>query len=269
VRVGYADTSFGQVHYREAGAPTGQPLVLIHQSPSSSAMWQPVLERFAARGYWALAPDLLGHGATAAPKTRPDLRTYAAGVCVWLDALGIEQADLVGHHSGSNIALLMAVERPARVHALALWGPALMTPERHARLANEGRPNWECAEEWLGPRWLARRKASGAGWTDAIGRRATIELLQAGPDSQWLHNAVAETPIDPYLPRVSQPVLTLCGEQDTLYAESERAAALVPRGRFEPMRGASLDVADHAPDAFVELVDGFLRGVVDMHPGEG
>jgi pimeloyl-ACP methyl ester carboxylesterase len=186
-----------------------------------------------------------------------------------MDTLGIERADLVGHHSGANIAVLMATERPARVRALALWGPALMTPERLARLTNEQQPDWKCAEEWLGARWLTRRKASGVDWTPTIGRRAMIELLQAGPSSQWLHNAVAERPIEPLLPRVAQPVLTLCGELDTLYAESERCATLVPHGRFEPIHGQSLDVADHASDVFVDIVDGFLRDAVDTSPGEG
>jgi pimeloyl-ACP methyl ester carboxylesterase len=269
MRRAYVETPLGQVHYREAGAVGGRALVLLHQSPSSSAMWEPVLDCFAVRGYRALAPDLLGHGASAPTEQRPDLRTYAAGVLAWMDVLGIEQADLVGHHSGSNIAVLMAVEQPPRVRALALWGPALMTPERYARLANEGPPSWECAEEWLGTRWASRRRASGASWTDAIGRRAMLELLQAGPNSQWLHNAVAETPIEPFLPRVTQPVLTLCGEQDTLFDESERAAQLVPGGRFEPMHGASLDVADQRSDAFVEVVDSFFSGAVDTPPGEG
>jgi pimeloyl-ACP methyl ester carboxylesterase len=190
-------------------------------------------------------------------------------VWAWLDTLGIERADLVGHHSGANIAVLMAAERPQRVRALALWGPALMTPDRLARLANEGPPDWECAEEWLGPRWVARRKASGAEWTPSIGRRALMELLQAGPNSEWLHNAVAETPIEAYLPRVTQPVLTLCGDLDSLYAESERAATLVQCGRLEAMHGASLDIAEQAPRAFVEIVDGFLKSAVDTPPGEG
>jgi len=260
VKRGYIEASDGkQLHYRTAGARGGRPLVLIHQSPSSGAMWDPIMPELAQRGYFAVAPDLIGHGASDGTPTAPTLEDYASGGWQVVDALGLDAIDVVGHHSGASIAIIMATQQPERVRALALWGVPLMTPERSARLGGEGRPDWEHAEQWICKRWEGRRAASGAGWTTEIGRRALQELLQAGPDSQWLHNAVARTPIQPYLPKVQQPLLTICGELDSLYAESEQAARMAPNGQFAPMHGASLDVADQAGSAFVDLVDGFLR----------
>ncbi|MBV9582556.1 MAG: alpha/beta fold hydrolase [Chloroflexi bacterium] len=254
------DTPRGQqLHYRLAGDAAGSPLVLIHQSPSSGAMWDPILSELAGRGYFALAPDLIGHGASDGPDALPTLHEYADGVWQVMDALQLSSASLVGHHSGASIAIIMATQQPHRVDALAVWGVPLMTPERQARLGGEARPDWEHAETWIGQRWQSRRAASGPGWTVDIGRRALWELLQAGPDSHWLHNAVAHTPVEAYLPRVRQPMLTICGELDTLYAESEQAAAMAPKGRFAPMHGTSLDVVDQDGLAFVDLVDGFLR----------
>lgn len=52
----------------------------------------------------------------------------------------------------------------------------------------------------LARRWLVRRPASGDEWTNAIGRGAMIELLHAGPNNQWLHNAVANSPVEPLPP---------------------------------------------------------------------
>src|SRR5207244_1720391 len=98
---------------------------------------------------------------------------------------------------------------PARVSALALWGVPLMTPQRQVRLSGEGPPDWIHAEAWLSDRWVLRRVASGPGWTPEIGRRAMLELLQAGPNCHWLHNAVAETPVEPFLSRIGQPLLTI------------------------------------------------------------
>jgi pimeloyl-ACP methyl ester carboxylesterase len=242
---------------------------LLHQSPSSSAMWEPVLDRFAARGYMAVAPDLLGHGLTDPPPNQPGLEGYAAGVWAFLNALNIRDVDLLGHHSGANIAVVMAAEQPARVRALALWGVGLLPPERMAGLAGEGPPDWEHADTWLGPRWKRRRAASGPAWTPEIGRRAMLELLQSGPNAQWLHNAVGEHPIDAYLPRLEQPVLTIGGELDSLFAASEEAARRIRKARFHPMYDTSLDVADQRPDDLVELVDSFLRGSVDTTRGGG
>jgi len=257
---GYIEAPDGkQLHYRVAGTPGGTSLVLIHQSPSSGAMWEPIMPELARRGYFAVAPDLVGHGASDGASTPPALEDYAGSVWHVLDALGVDAFDVIGHHSGASIAIIMATQQTERVKALALWGVPLMTPEREARLGGEGRPDWEHAERWLCKRWEGRRAASGTGWTAEIGRRALLELLQAGPDSQWLHNAVAKTPIEPYLPNVQQPMLTICGELDSLYAESEQAARMAPKGRFAPMHGASLDVADQDGEVFVDLIDGFLR----------
>jgi pimeloyl-ACP methyl ester carboxylesterase len=222
-------------------------------------MWEPIMPELAKRGYLALAPDLIGHGASDGPAALPALHEYADGVWCALDALEIERASLLGHHSGASIAIIMAAQQPARVNALALWGVPLMTPEREARLGGEGQPDWEHAENWICQRWEGRRAASGAGWTPEIGRRALLELLQAGPDSQWLHNAVARTPVEPYLPKIQQPVLTICGELDSLFHESEEAARMAPNGRFVAMHGASLDVADQDGIAFVDIVGEFLR----------
>jgi pimeloyl-ACP methyl ester carboxylesterase len=263
----YAATAVGQVHYRQSGE--GRPLVLLHQSPSSSAMWEPVLDRFAARGYLALAPDLLGHGLTDPAASRPDLAAYAAGVWAFLDTLRLERVDLLGHHSGANIAVLMAAEQPARVRALALWGVALLPAERMAGPAGEAAPDWEHADAWLGPRWDRRRAASGHAWTPDLGRRALLELLQSGPNAQWLHNAVGEHPIDAYLPRLELPVLTIGGELDSLFAASEDAARRIPNARFHPMYNTSLDVADQFPDQLVEVVDAFLSRSVDTTSGGG
>jgi pimeloyl-ACP methyl ester carboxylesterase len=222
-------------------------------------MWEPIMPEFARRGYLSVAPDLIGHGGSDGPEALPTLHEYADGVWHVLNALQVECACLVGHHSGASIAIVMATQQPERVTALALWGVPLMTAEREARLGGEGQPDWPHAEDWICKRWEGRRAASGRGWTPEIGRRALLELLQAGPNSQWLHNAVARTPVEPYLSAIHQPVLTICSELDSLYVESEEAARLLPNARFAPIHGTSLDVADQDGSAFVDLVDGFVR----------
>ena len=55
----YLQLHYGQIHYRQCG---GGPrvLVLLHQVPSSSAMWERVAPLFAQEGYRVIAFDLPG-----------------------------------------------------------------------------------------------------------------------------------------------------------------------------------------------------------------
>ena len=259
IRRAYVDTPAGQMHYRVAGDSTATPLLLIHQSPSSSAMWEPVLPLMAALGYRALAVDLLGHGNSAPTSGAPTLRDFVDGVWAMVDALALPPSAIVGHHSGAAVAIVMATDRPEWVSALALWGVPVLVDDLRAQLAAEGPLDWEHAQDWLGPRWARRRSASRDGGTAAITRRFLLELLQAAPNTNELHNAVALTPVEPLLPHVRQPLLSLCGELDVLWNTAERAAHMAPHGQFAPIHGASVDVVDENTDTFVEIVDRFLR----------
>ena len=49
VRKGYVDVKDGQLHYREAGPESGVPIVFLHQTASSGAMWEQVISAFGER----------------------------------------------------------------------------------------------------------------------------------------------------------------------------------------------------------------------------
>lgn len=103
----------------------GFPLMLIHGSGpgvTAWANWRLVLPGLALQRR-VIAPDMLGFGYSERPE-QPDYRRdvwveHAIGV---LDALGIEQADLVGNSFGGGIALAMAIKYPHRVRRLVLMG---------------------------------------------------------------------------------------------------------------------------------------------------
>ena len=141
IRKGYADTPAGQVHYLRCGE--GRPLVLLHQSPAAATMWEAVLPLFGAAGYAAIAIDLPGHGDSWRPEQPPSIPDYARSVAATLDALGLARVDIVGHHTGALVAAQVAVDFPARVGKLALWGLAIYVEalaESRARLKNEQPP---------------------------------------------------------------------------------------------------------------------------------
>lgn len=117
--------------YDEAGE--GAPVLLLHSSVCDRRMWDAQFQALAAAGHRVVRCDLRGHGATPV-SDRP--YTDAGDVLGLMDALGIEQAALVGSSFGGRVALLAAAHSPRRVTALALLCAApLPDQEESAELA--------------------------------------------------------------------------------------------------------------------------------------
>ena len=106
---------------------TGFPVLLIHGSGPGVSAWAnwrltiPVL----AAGRRVIAPDMVGFGYSERPAgVRYNLDTWVAQAVGLLDALKIEQADLVGNSFGGGLALALAIRHPKRVRRLVLMGSA-------------------------------------------------------------------------------------------------------------------------------------------------
>src|SRR5262249_47855803 len=100
-----------RVTYRTAG--DGPVLLLLHGIANSSQTWEPVASRL-KRNFRLLAPDLLGHGASATPRGDYSLGAHATGVRDILTALGHDHVTVVGHSLGGGIAMQFAYQFPER-----------------------------------------------------------------------------------------------------------------------------------------------------------
>lgn len=106
--------------FRDRG--TGEPVVLLHGTPSHSYIWRDVLPTIESAGHRVIAYDLLGFGRSERPVDRDTSVTAQAEL---LDAVltecGIaEPVNLVGHDIGGAIAQIYATGRPERVRRLVL-----------------------------------------------------------------------------------------------------------------------------------------------------
>ena len=108
---------------------TGPPLILIHGSGMTAATWAPLMPHLSGRRLLAL--DLPGFGLSDPYdySGRP-LRSHAvAQLHSLLDALELEQADIVGTSLGGMWALNLAAAHPRRVRAVVSIGaPAVALP---------------------------------------------------------------------------------------------------------------------------------------------
>jgi pimeloyl-ACP methyl ester carboxylesterase len=135
MRRGYVNCRYGQLHYRTAGAG-GKPLVLLHQTPSSSAEFLAFAEEMATDRR-VIAFDTPGNGMSDSPATPLSMAEYAAAFADGLDTLGGGQKyDLLGCHTGAYLAAELAIARPDLIEKLILCGIAFRpAAERAERLA--------------------------------------------------------------------------------------------------------------------------------------
>ncbi|MFI6847628.1 alpha/beta fold hydrolase [Kitasatospora sp. NBC_00085] len=104
--------------YREHGTPGGPPLVLLHALGERATDWDGVLPGLAPQHH-VYALDLRGHGDSGRPG-RYGFELMRDDVLGFLDALGLERVDLVGHSMGGVVAYLLAQEHPGRIGRLVL-----------------------------------------------------------------------------------------------------------------------------------------------------
>jgi pimeloyl-ACP methyl ester carboxylesterase len=123
----FVQTSDLRMHYLQAG--TGEPVILIHGFPETSHEWRHQVPDL-AENYAVFAPDTRGFGRTDKPDIRVSRHLLAADIVRFMDAMGIDQAAVVGHDWGGIIAFKLAIDWPERVSRLALldtlctvWAP--------------------------------------------------------------------------------------------------------------------------------------------------
>ena len=97
----------------------GPPVLLLHGWPHTWQVWQQVLPLTAGRRR-VIAPDLRGLGDSARAPGGFDAATGAADMLGLLDALGVEQAEVVALDAGVPAAFLLGALHPARVRRLVL-----------------------------------------------------------------------------------------------------------------------------------------------------
>lgn len=106
-----------RVIYRVAGS--GPPVVLIHGMLNSSSHWRAVALNL-AKDHTVIAPDLIGHGDSAAPRGDYSLGAHASSIRDLLAAIGIDRASIVGHSLGGGVAMQFFYQFPQRTERLVL-----------------------------------------------------------------------------------------------------------------------------------------------------
>lgn len=256
----YVDGRWGQVHVRTAGE--GRPLVLLHQSPLSGAMFEPATPYLVAAGFHVFAPDTPGFGLSDPPPAPPTLEEQADALVATLDALGLERPHVLGHHTGAAIAALLAATRPDRIDRLALNGVPWLTPEELAHFRTFRFVPLEPLPDGshLTAAWEQRLRAT-PGWTDLRAMHRHVVEQLANPDRfHWGFHTVLSADLGPYLGAITAPTLVLTNTGEDLYEASRRVAVARPDWAFHALEGGTHDIVDEQPQAWATAVVDFLNG---------
>lgn len=105
---------------REMGRDDGTPILLIHGLAGSSLTeWYQVAPKLAT-DHRVILVDYRGHGLSARSDLRFEVAEAADDLVGVLDALEVNQVDVVGYSMGGVIAQALALRNPGRVRKLVL-----------------------------------------------------------------------------------------------------------------------------------------------------
>ncbi len=155
-----------------ATAGKGKRILLLHggDSRESWRIWEPFLPL--AEQNELIMPDLVGFGKSSRPAETPAYTVQARVIAELMDRLSVESAVFVGSTWGGQVALQVAIERPARVEGLVLISSTYDKPQL-PKLRKVKRPTLIL---WAEDNMVAQLKA-GYLLRDAIGT-SRLEVLE-------------------------------------------------------------------------------------------
>lgn len=263
----FVDADGLRMHVAEAGS--GRPLLLLHGFPQHWWGWRKVLPAL-AENFHVISPDLRGAGWTDAPPDGYTSDQLVADVIALLDALNIEQTDILGYDWGGHVGFRICLSHPERVRRFLCLATPHPYPEFHPRvLLSVWRlwPMFATAVPRLGPRLLGSGR-----------QRLPRSMMTGDTDdpSVW-----SEDDLDLFLSRLREPARAQAGSalyRDFILKETNRAAA----GAYRQTRltiptlslyGTVLYGNDHPRSEHPEILGGFENYADDFTlahvPGAG
>jgi haloalkane dehalogenase len=282
------------VHYRRYGV--GPPLLMVHQSPRSSAEYEALMLAWAAH-FTCIAPDTPGFGQSQPlAKADPDINDYADAIVEFIQALGLEKTAAYGFHSG-GIILVTALKRyPEIFTGLAVGGYAIWNAQEMAVFGEAYLPpflpsaygehltwlwNRILEQSWFFPWFDVREDArlSVAHDNPARVHAVVMEMLDSGDAYRLGYGAVLHAPRDiPPPDAVTPPVLITAYDGDPLQAHIDRlgtmpagwsaAKVTTPKAHQDASLAFLLAHQSAAVDGYAEDTDqGFLHVKTDNFDG--
>lgn len=258
-----------QTHYAVKGS--GKPVILIHGFFFDGTLWCRNLDVL-AQSYRVYVLDLWGFGYSARI-TQPSYERYSEQLAAFMQALGIEQATLIGQSLGGGVAIQFSAQFPDKVDKLILVDSAgLPNPDPFSARLFKIRGVGECLmalpgnairKKMLKDFFLYQAEAIPSAlfrqltWFQRIvGTSAAALALMRRGGADKLEAALRR------LATLDLPVLVIWGAQDRAIplALGRRLHQMLPGSTFLIVPDAGHIPNLEQPDLFNSQVATFLRG---------
>ncbi|MEL6336684.1 MAG: alpha/beta hydrolase [Pseudomonadota bacterium] len=248
-----------------AGPQGGVPVVLLHGVGLRAEAWGAQLE--ALSGVRLIAPDMPGHGESAALDAPPSLAAYTDRLARLVATLATPVV-VVGHSMGAMIALDLGLRHPGlcrgvvALSAIYRRSPAAAAGARAraaALVAGGGTDPAATLHRWFGDDQHTPVATACRGWL--------TEAPRDGYSAAYGVFTAEDGPADDALQGLHCPALFLTGALDpnSTPAMSEAMAARVPGGRAITVPGA----AHMVPMTHPQAVNAAILAVAEQSLGAG
>jgi pimeloyl-ACP methyl ester carboxylesterase len=203
----------GPLYYEQLGA-TGLPMIFLHSTPDDHRLWLYQTAHFSS-WYRTIAVDLGGYGRSPAVQDGVTIDDHADACWDIVNQFTAGGVIVHGNSFGSEIAMRMAQQRPARVPALILSGCGYV-------------PNNEVFTRWVkryGEEGIALRHAQVLDHFAPAGQQSKLlqhyaEMIVALDNQGTLASiiannaALAQRPPDSFYDGITSPTLIIIGDLD-------------------------------------------------------
>ena len=204
----------------------GKTILLLHGKNFSGAYWEETIKALSKEGHRVLVPDQIGFGKSSKPdQYQFTLAGLATNTRDLMDALAVDQVQIVGHSMGGMLGVRMALMFPGRVEKLVLVNPIgledyqkLGVPYRSVdeNFALELKSTPESIKKYM------RESYFSGLWKTIYDPLLTIQAGWAvGPDKETMAYLSALTsdmiftqPVVHGLPLLKMPTLLIIGQRD-------------------------------------------------------
>lgn len=251
-----------RMKYVEMGKSDQPALILLHGFTDNSRSWS-LLAPYLRDRFHIFAVDQRGQGQTTAPDCCYTLSDMAFDVKLFMDAVGLKKADIVGHSLGSMITQVFAETYPDRVNRVILISSTTSASKAAARdgwlwqnvqqLHDPIDPNSQFIKDWY----------TNPNPVDAEFLKHEMSESAAVPVHVWRQIArnLSTDEFGRNLPDLHAPVLILWGSADGFFdADAQKTLrAALPQAKFVRFENVGHNIMWEQPENVAQEILSFLN----------